>query len=262
MTIFDNCIIQAPDGVVLSRCGRKKLNWYLTRDMADMVADDPPTIRLRFEPSGRDGIDDPLLLDGKPNVCVACGATDNLTRHHIIPYCFIRHMDAKYRMDIIRDILPLCRDCHDRYERKSDERRDEIAQGYGIPRHGIEGGMAYKVRKAMGAAKALLDHGDKIPDARRDELLTTIKEFLSKDEVTAEDLESLRKYRIRDREDYVSFSKHVADNVGDYNEFARGWRSHFVETMEPKHMPAKWQIDRKTEHVWVPERIRNQKPAR
>ena len=171
-------------------------------------------------------------------------------------------MDAKYRMDIIRDILPLCRECHDRYERKSDERRDEIAQSHGIPRHGIEGGMAYKVRKAIGAAKALLDHGDKIPGDRREELLGVIKEFLSKDVVTAEDLESLRKYKIRERADYVSFSKHVADSVADYNEFAREWRTHFVETMKPEHMPAKWCIDRKTEHVWVPERIRNQKPRR
>jgi hypothetical protein len=255
MTIFDNCIIQAPDGVNLSRCGLKKLKWYVNQGLADMVADEPPTIRLRFEPSGRQGLEDPLLLDGKPNICVVCGTDDNLTRHHIIPYCFIKHMDLRYKVDVIRDIFPLCRECHDDYESKSQEKRREMSSRLGIPLNGIKSDEARKVRHAMGSAAALVKHGHLMPPTRKEELLTIVKTFLGKDNVTVDDLQTLRKYQISQREDYVSFSKYVAEQVKDYSEFAKDWRTHFVSTMKPKYMPDIWKIDRKTTNVWVPTRM-------
>ena len=135
--IFDNCIIQAPDGVNLSRCGIKKARWYLKHSLADVVDENPFTIRLRFEPSGRDGINDPLLMDGKPNICVVCGTTEKLTRHHIIPYSFIRHMKIEYKVDIIRDIFPCCENCHHEYEKKSTEKRQEMAEALGTTLDGI-----------------------------------------------------------------------------------------------------------------------------
>lgn len=256
MTIFDNCIIQAPDGVNLSRCGMKKLRWYINQQLADMVCDDPPTIRLRFEPSGRRGLEDPLLLDGKPNVCVVCGTTDDLTRHHIIPYCFIKHMDIEYKVDVIRDIFPLCRTCHNDYESKSHEKKVAMAQQLGIPINGIHSEEVRKVRMAMGAAAAIVKHGKRMPQERVKELTEIVKEFLNKEEVTPEDLQSVRKHQITKRDDYVSFSKYVAQSVADYNEFAKEWRIHFVMTMQPKFMPKKWKIDRKTHNVWIPNRMR------
>lgn len=236
----------------------KKLRWYLNMGLADMVCDSPPTIRLRFEPSGRQGLEDPLLLDGKPNICVVCGTTENLTRHHIIPYCFIKHMALEYKVDIIRDIFPLCRSCHNDYESKSMEKRQKMADELGVPLNGIATENIRKVRHAMGAAVALLKHADKMPEKRREELLGVVRELVGKQDITREDLESVRKYRITEREDFIHFSKFVASNVTDYNEFAKEWRTHFVETMRPQYMPDKWKIDRKTSNVWVPPRMLKQ----
>ena len=127
MSIFENCLIQAPDGVVLSRCGMKKVEWYVKHGLAEIIETDPvTTIRLKFEPSGRRGLGDPLLLDGKPNICVACGTPDDLTKHHIVPYSFIKYMKIEYKVDIIRDIFPLCQPCHGDYEKNSQEKRKEI----------------------------------------------------------------------------------------------------------------------------------------
>jgi len=257
--IFDNCIIQAPDGVNLSRCGIKKVRWYIQNGLADIVDENPTTIRLRFEPSGRCGLDDPLLLDGKPNICVVCGSTENLTRHHIIPYSFIKYMKIEYKADIIRDIFPCCEGCHHDYEKKSMEKRLEMAQTMGISLHGIKSEEMRKIRKAMGAAVALSNHGNMIPEDRQTELRKFICDFTGKSEVTSDDLESISNYRISEREDYVCFSKYVAERVVDYDEFAREWREHFVATMQPKYMPDAWQINRKTGKVWVPKRMREQK---
>jgi len=51
--IYENCQILAPDGEILCKCDRKKVEWYLDRDLADLVKEDPLTARLKFEPSGR-----------------------------------------------------------------------------------------------------------------------------------------------------------------------------------------------------------------
>lgn len=254
--IFHNGIIQAPDGVNLSRCGKDKLQWYLSRNLADLVADDPPTIRLRFEPSGRSGLDDPLLLMGKPNICVVCGCDQNLTRHHIVPYSFIRHMKLEYKMDVIRDIFPLCRPCHNIYEKKSWVKREEFAKQYEIPIGGIESEEMSKYRKAAGAAVALLKYRAKIPAERQEYLFNVVRDFTKKQEITEDDLKGISRHKVKKRSDYVNFSKFIADNIKDYNEFAKDWRVHFVETMQPKHMPDVWTVDRKTKNVWVPNRVK------
>ena len=261
MIIFENCLIQAPDGVVLSRCGMKKIDWYVKNGLADIVTDDPvTTIRLRFEPSGRRGLGDPLLLDGKPNICVVCGTNKKLTKHHIIPYSFIKHMQIEYKVDIIRDIFPLCQSCHGDYEKHSQEKRKEMAAALDIPMYGLKSEETKKVRKAMGAAAALQKYNGSIPEDKKDEMRNVLKEFLGKSEITNDDLTAIRRYKITERPDYINFSKHVAERVTDYSEFAREWREHFVNKMRPKHMPDAWKTDRKTKakDVWVPQRMLNQ----
>lgn len=258
--IFDNCIIQAPDGVNLSRCGIKKVRWYIQNGLADIVSENPTTIRLRFEPSGRCGIGDPLLLDGKPNICVVCGSPDNLTKHHIVPYSFIKYMRIEYKVDIIRDIFPCCEQCHHDYEKKSMEKRHQMAEALGIPINGIESSEMRKIKRAMGAALALKKFNEVIPEERKQDLRRHICEFTGKDSVSDEDIEMLSDYKISERDDYVCFSKRIAETIPDYSEFAREWREHFVETMQPKHMPEAWKVDRitQTDHVWVPKRMRDQ----
>lgn len=256
--LFDNCIIQAPDGVNLSRCGNKKVKWYIQNGLADIVSENPTTIRLRFEPSGRCGLKDPLLMEGKPNICVVCGTEENLNRHHIIPYSFIRYMNLECKVDIIRDIFPCCEECHNDYEKKSTKKREQLAKLFGIPLNGIDPEIMRKVRKATGAAVALYKHKKDIPLSRQNELIDILKKYLEKEEITDADIDTLANHKITNMEEYVCFSEYVANNITDYNDFARDWREHFVQTMNPKYMPKAWKVDRKTENVWVPRRMREQ----
>lgn len=256
MTLFDNCIIQAPDGTPLSRCSLKKAKWYERRGLADLSGGDPIIVKLRFEPSGRACLDDPLMTAGKPNHCVVCGTTEELTRHHVIPSSFIKHMDVQYKVDIIRDILPMCRDCHDAYEEKSQERRAMIAEEMGISLVGISSAQIGVVRRSIGAAFALLKHRDKIPEVRREELMKVVRDFLDgKADITDDDLQRVADHKIKQQDDYINFSQYVAESVEDYSEFAKEWRTHFVETMQPKYLPANWDIGRKTDKVWIPPRM-------
>lgn len=260
MTVFDNCIIQAPDGVTLSRCGMKKVKWYVSRGLAEIVeGSDPLVIRLKFEPRGRDGLNDPLLTSGKPNVCVVCGTTKKLTKHHIVPYSFIRHMDIKKKVDVIHDIYPLCQKHHTEYEKLSMDRRKELADEYGVPLYGLESSELKAISRAIKSASALILYGDKIPEDRKESLFDDVREFLEIDEVpTLQQLEYVSRYSVKDHDNYVNFSKHIANQYDDLEEFAKEWRIHFMETMKPRYMPDNWSVDRGFGDTWIPTRFLDQ----
>ena len=252
--VFDNCLIQAPDGVNLSRCSAKKLQWYIDMGLADKVAEDPATIRLRFEPSGREGVHDPLLMDGKPNICVVCGVDDNLNRHHIVPYCFIKHMKIECKIDVLRDIFPLCAECHNRYERKSEQKKKSMAQNVCHHFPEMDKTELRRMRVATHSASALLRYIDKIPIDKQKMLFEIVFNFLGKSAIEQKDLEKLSKIKVPGTGDFSKHFKYIAQNVENYDEFAKEWRTHFIETMKPQHMPDAWKIDRKSGKVWVPRR--------
>lgn len=241
--MFDNCIIQAPDGIPLSRCSLKKLNWYLSRNLATLVGEN--TIRLRFEPRGRSGIDSPITLMPKPNLCVVCGATEDLTRHHIIPYCYIKNIKTDVRFDVVNDIFLLCDPCHTSYERLSYEKKRELASKYGFDIGNSECFINIQVNKASSAARTLLKYRDVIPTERVEHLESLVKECLGKDRLTDDDLHLIM---TEPKKLKVNVSGHVVTKMTDefrrYDEFAREWRQHFVDIMQPKHMPPEWSIDR------------------
>ena len=69
----------APDGEVLANCNKEKVQWYLEKDLAEIICQDPLTIRLKFEPNGRknrdqnDLYDDSFYVAERENKCVVCG---------------------------------------------------------------------------------------------------------------------------------------------------------------------------------------------
>jgi hypothetical protein len=48
--LYDNCALLAPDGTLMCRVPRKRIEWYLARGLGEMVADDPPALKLNFQP--------------------------------------------------------------------------------------------------------------------------------------------------------------------------------------------------------------------
>jgi hypothetical protein len=73
--MYENCIILAPDGEVLCKCDKKKIEWYLERELATLIKDEPLTAKLTFEPSGRGAInfneekhDDVFYVENRENI--------------------------------------------------------------------------------------------------------------------------------------------------------------------------------------------------
>ena len=104
--LYHNCLLQAPDGQVLCTCDVKKANWYIAKEIGYKVCDDPLTVRLKFEPSGRpEGRSGEYYLTVKENICVVCGKGDSFLRKSIVPHEYRKYFPAVMKDHQSHDVL-------------------------------------------------------------------------------------------------------------------------------------------------------------
>ncbi|KAK8490104.1 hypothetical protein V6N11_081573 [Hibiscus sabdariffa] len=207
--VYHNCRIYTNDGQLLCYCDRRKLEWYLRRDLAKLVDDDPPAIMLLFEPKGRpeDEYND-FYIESKKNICVGCGEGNHYLRYRVIPSCYRVHFPEHLKSHRSHDIVLLCVDCHEVAHAAAEKYKRRIAGEFGIPLYVlkvvdsnqapiISGSSESKIFEDSGvsplqlrtAAKALLRHGPEMPPHRRDELTQIVMRYYGGMEVSNEDLE-------------------------------------------------------------------------
>ena len=62
--IYGNCRVLSPKGDLMFLSTKKRADWYLTRNLAKLVENDPPTIQLTFQPNG-EGMKDDLYISNE-----------------------------------------------------------------------------------------------------------------------------------------------------------------------------------------------------
>ncbi|GKB74276.1 hypothetical protein Tco_0935688, partial [Tanacetum coccineum] len=130
--VYHDCRIYANDGRLISYCDRRKLEWYLQRDLAKLVDEDPPAIMLLFEPKGQpEDEGNAFHIQSKKNICVGCGEGNHYLRHRIIPSCYWTHFPRHLKS--YHDILLLCVDCHEKAHSFAEKYKNKVASDYGIP---------------------------------------------------------------------------------------------------------------------------------
>lgn len=208
--VYHNCRIYANDGRLLCYCDRKKLEWYLTRDLAKLVEDNPPAIMLLFEPKGRpedEGND--FYIQSKRNICVSCGEGNHYLRYRIIPSCYRIHFPEQLKSHRSHDIVLLCVDCHEVAHAAAEKYKKQISAEFGIPLfiHKVADSRKAEARPGYSAsitnfeeagvsplqlrtaAMALLRHGPTMPSNRREELRQIVMRYYGGREISEEDLE-------------------------------------------------------------------------
>ncbi|KAF8409569.1 hypothetical protein HHK36_005647 [Tetracentron sinense] len=208
--VYHNCRIYASDGRLLCYCDRRKLEWYIRRDLAKLVDNDPPAIMLLFEPKGRpedEGND--FYIQSKKNICVGCGERNHYLRYRIIPSCYRMHFPEHLKSHRSHDIVLLCVDCHEIAHSAAEKYKKQIAAEFGIPlfiRKVVDSREAQTMSGSSGsmgnleeagvsplqlrtAAMALLRHGPRMPSKRREELTLIIMKYFGGREISEEDLE-------------------------------------------------------------------------
>lgn len=244
---YENCRVLGPDGKLMFRCCRKKAVWYLDRNLGKKMQDEPLTVQLSFIPKGVGHVNDPYFLQEMANRCVVCGSEKELTRHHVVPYCYRKFFPTDLKQHRSYDVMALCIPCHHKYEEHAIEIKETLAVKYSAPLGGI--GVKYNKRLAIarGAAKALTENGHLIPEPRKQELINRIVDQLQR-EPTEEDLKKLMDQDPYDFNGFTHHGKIVIEQITDIEVFVQEWRQHFIDKMQPQFLPSHWTIYRPVDY--------------
>lgn len=238
--LYGNCKVLSPQGYLMFRCREKKINWYLKRDLATIINDDPLTIKLNFEPKGYGNHQNDYGLNEMLNICVNCGDDDMLTRHHIVPYCYRKYFTLNLKSHNFHDILLLCVDCHEEYENHALVMKQEIGREHGAPINGIIDTENKEIIKLKKMANALLSHS-KVPDAKIRRIREHLRNEFGWKRVTRKRLIDICETKIiRHKKTHGEI---VVSEITDFTKFIKRWRQHFLDHNDCQHLPENWSVD-------------------
>lgn len=244
--LYGNCKVYNPEGEHIFNCGLKKAQWYLKRSLAEVVQHNPLIIKLNFTPAGRGHADDAFYLQERKNVCVSCGTTAHLTKHHVVPLMYRRFFPDELKNHSAHDILPLCYECHEKYEVHAVRFKAELLAELNINTAGANAMLIDTERKKLCLyASAILKHREAIPEQRYEKMYAALCKYFDKDELTSADLEVASKIDYNNRRpDYIPEGKIVVDAIDNIEVFIKRWRKHFIECTAASYMPPYWDIER------------------
>lgn len=243
--IYGNCQVHSPTGELMFRCLEKRAKWYLDRNLATTIGNDPLSIKLNFVPKGKGEAIDVLKMERK-NKCVVCGTEniDVLTKHHLVPFVYRQHFPNNRKQHSSLFVVPICRDCHFKYENEfANQLKSVLAEAYSAP---INGDFDNDRDKTIKIIRCLKQFNDRIPQDRRDFLKEKLKQNLNDlgingnlDFSLEENLDLVKEQLEQESKEQAnqSHGKTVVDRILNFDEFEKMWAKHFVDSMKPEHMP-------------------------
>ena len=239
--IYGNCQVLSPDGILMFRCDEKKLNWYLDRNLAEEIDfdDNRRTIRLTFTPRGLGNHEKEFGLSEMKNLCVICGTDKFLTKHHIVPICYRKYFPIEYKSHNFHDVLSICIDCHESYERKADELKLKLSIEYNAPLNGeIE--INRDLIKFVKIANTLLRKDILIPKIRKEKIKNELKEYLNIKRLTNNQLNKI--IELSPSKIKKTHGEMVIEKIDSIQDFVEMWRNHFISNNDCKNLPENWSI--------------------
>ncbi|KAI9323141.1 hypothetical protein BX666DRAFT_1883675 [Dichotomocladium elegans] len=231
-------------------------------------------IQLTFEAKGQGHREDDYMIEDRENICVVCGSAKSLTLHHVVPYVYRQWFPLIMKSKSSRDLLLVCKNCHDLYERQGMCLKKQLASTYDFPLEGKGWIRVPKNGNARKAASALVRAHAKIPPARIEVLRKTVEDFWDekKSEGSAIDDSGTTWKDLTwdqvltlccDLEDAIrgpDFVEHgegvvkrlMAERRIDHQgkerwpaleNFIKLWRQHFLDHAKPNHLSSKWSVD-------------------
>lgn len=235
--LYGNYQVFSPEDILMFRCDEKRANWYLNKNLAH-VLEDPLKIKLNFIPKGLGNQSRKYGLSEMENICVVCGEKEMLNRHHVVPICYRRYFPVEIKGHNFHDVLSLCVDCHEKYERKADELKKILSVKYEAPING-EVEIDKNVYKYTKMASTLLSNIN-MPTNRYLSMKIDIKSYFNIKRLTKKRLviiAGMKAISVRRTHGEVVVSK-----IDDIQSFIEIWRNHFIESNDCKYLPKDWNI--------------------
>lgn len=253
--LYGNLTMLSPEGIELCKCSIKKFRWYESRGLAKMI--DEKRFQINFIPKGYGNAASSYkdyYLGEKKNVCVVCGTSEDLTKHHVVPQFYRKHFPVQIKARSSHDLVVICHKDHYDYETEAGKLSKQIAIEYGVSIH--SGTLKKAPRRSSnwgqydilrGLSIALSKPG--IPEKAIEEIklkITKINGSLPSDEelkIIANSIPISKSHsKIKEQtHGYLVVQKLIETNT--LNEFSQRWRHHFLEISKPKFMPNGWNPD-------------------
>ncbi|KAG7304202.1 hypothetical protein JYU34_011140 [Plutella xylostella] len=261
--LYTNCFLRDPDGDLLCTCDKKKALWYVEKQLADIIQDEPLIVQLRFEPAGRSvGDVGRYYTLQKENRCVVCGSSDSYIRKNVVPREYRKYFPEVMKDHSSHDVVLLCAGCHQRSNMLDRGVRARLAAECGAPLAPAGGSAKFiednAAKKVKSAARALLHQSKRhvLPPARVKELEGIILEnYPQSDEITQELLEEAANIQVvYENEDYESHGNKVVEHYSRHEGLLRLeelWRRHFLASMRPRHLPPLWSLTHNEERLRI-----------
>eukprot|EP00753_Platysulcus_tardus_P008263 PLAT15858.1.p1 GENE.PLAT15858.1~~PLAT15858.1.p1 ORF type:complete len:741 (-),score=251.82 PLAT15858.1:83-2305(-) len=254
--VYENCTLLGKDGTALAKCDRRKAEWYLERDLADIVSEKPLIVKLRFQQKGPGHSGDAFHMAPKVNQCIVCGSTDamKLVRCYVCPHSYRRHFPESGKSYTSHDVILLCAACNTRAKRVLAGHQATLAKRYGVPLSGI-GPKHFtdtEKQRVQSAAQTLLRQKGKLPEHRVEAMMKILREYFDVEgDVTNEQLQMAVRLRVKyENPDYESHSEAVMrivmsapDMKAAVQQFVEDWRQAFVDGCCPAYPQTGWRID-------------------
>lgn len=236
--IYDSYSMYSPDGKFMCYCNKKKAYWYINKNLANWIND--KEFQLIFEPNGDGKAHNPYYAQKMKNCCVVCGAEKDLNKHHVVPYVFRSRFPISYKESNHHDIVAICIDCHEKYEKQANILKKEIADELNISMINGLSLEQVKNKKILSARQLLekINNGEikDIPDSRVALLRIKAAEPLYENITVSGAIWA------------DQIMKNVLSNNNLYP-FVKRWRNHFIEIMKPNFLPKYWSVDSKLEQA-------------
>jgi cation-transporting P-type ATPase D len=281
--IYENCKMLAPDNELLCHCDTKKMNWYIQKGIADVISENPPIFKLKFEPNKRGarnegGAKSEFYLMERKNCCVVCGAENNYMRFHIIPVLYRQYLPNSLKSHRSHDVVLLCFKCHERASKLYDVEKKNLSEKYDVPLNQLSDTQKdlKDFKKHMNFAKSLYTHYDEMPSDKRDEIKTFLFNFLDEnsdnpifasyfedvfrknnlntplqpEDITKDMAKYMKSFKMKINitgEKKNPHGKLVINQIGNHQDFIKWWRQFFVDTLKPQYLPYEWNVEHEIE---------------
>ena len=273
--IYESCKMLAPDGQQLCFCDYKKMTWYVSRNLAELISEDPPVFRLYFEPNARGCIDEDSKSSNfytapRSNCCVICGKSDNYLRFHIVPLLYRSCFPENLKSHKSHDVVLLCLSCHENARKVYEKKKQEISLKYDVPLNvQSDGKINYlKLQQIQKKCRVLRRDKKPLPEKAQIKLKKDIinnigqlkndydklKEFIENNGLKCEKVEDIddkflelfsEKFEIENNAEAKKnmHGQLVLEKVKDLKEFIMDWRRFFIDSFHPKFLPEEWSIE-------------------
>jgi hypothetical protein len=128
---YSNILLLSIDGSPLVTISLKKAKWYLRKGLAyksEDVEGYTQVIQLNFQP--KKVSTNKTAIASKENRCVISGETNDLTLHHVIPYCIKKYFPLEEKEHTNQWCVLLKEEIHHDIEKKTKPTYDLYLTGF------------------------------------------------------------------------------------------------------------------------------------